>query len=371
MTFHQLSGLAILASISLPTVSTAGLTSIMIQNPSFQADTFGGVGYANQNGNVITGWSLNEPASIGVTGPAANNGGHFFDNSPIDGDRAAFMQGGSVAVPRVLSQNISGLVAGRRYVAQIWARGRNCCGDSPTFDLTYGSQTLVNDFATGTGTWHAMSTPFIAGSASASLDITSWVAGGGDGSLAVDNVQVFQLDSDYVNILNPSFEAGSSFPFPGYNSSIAGWTTTGGTGYNHAGNNPFADNGAIPEGGTVAFIQNNGSLSQVLTGLTAGQQYLLELDYNARASTGSGRVVTSLGGTTLLDDTFTPNGTYKHLSALWTATGTSATLSLDGIGQGGDSAVVFDNITLRAIPEPTISAVLAAGLAGMMLRRRR
>lgn len=361
--------------ILLPLSARAGLTSIPIANPSFQADTFGGVGYANQNGGVVTGWSINDAGALGVTGPGGNNGGHFFDNSPVDGDRAGFAQGGTEAAPRVFSQTIGGLTPGLRYVAQIWARGRNCCGDSPAFDLTYGSQVLVDNFSTGTGTWHAISAPFTAGAASGTLAVSSWVLAGGDGSLAIDNVQLFQQNADYVNIFNPSFEAGASFAFPGYTNSIAGWSATGGTGYNHAGNSPFADNGVYPEGGAVAFIQNDGSLSQVLTGLAVGQQYLLELDYNSRlGSTNNGRIQVNLGGSTLLDSVVTPVGgsnAYYHLSAPWTAGAGSTTLEIRGIANGPDGTVVFDNITLRAIPEPSAGLALLAGLGAFALRRRR
>ncbi len=352
----------------------AGLTSITIANPSFQADTFGGVGYASQNGNVVTGWNIADPAAQGVTGPGASNGGHFFDGAPVDGDRAGFAQGGTPGAPRVFSQDISGLTPGARYIAQLWARGRNCCGDSPAFDLTYGSQVLVDDFSTGTGVWHAISVPFTASAASGSLAISSWALAGLDGSLAIDNVQVYQQDADYITLLNPSFEAGASFGFPGYSDQVAGWTRTGGGGYNHAGNSPFADNGLYPEGNTVAFIQQNGSFSQVVSGLAPGQQYLLELDYNSRFDGDDGHIRVELDGISLLDSIITPVGgsnPWYHLAAPWTATGNSATLSILGIANGADSSIVFDNVNLRIIPEPSVAAAVLVALSGLALRRRR
>lgn len=369
--------LTLAAAGILPASVHGGLTSIVIANPSFQADIFnGGVGYANQNGGVVTGWTISEPAAQGVTGTDQGGGAHFIDSQPVDSSRAGFSQGGTEAAPRVFSQSISGLTIGARYVAQVWARGRNCCGDTPAFDLTYGSQVVVDNFSTGAGTWQAISTPFIAGSAAGSLAINSWVLAGGDGTLAVDNVQIFQIDSDYVNILNPSFEAGVNFVFPGYQGGVAGWNQTGGSGYNHAinGNNPFADNGAIPEGSTVAFIQNTGSLSQLLSGLAPGQQYLLELDYNARQSTGTGQISVDLGGTNLLSSGVIPvggNNPWHHLAASWTAGDASALLAINGVQVGGDSAIAFDNITLRAIPEPSVGVVALMGIAGLLMRRRR
>ena len=365
--------LTIAAAGLIPASTHAGLTSITIANPSFNADSFGGVGYASQNGGVVTGWNLNNPGGMGVTGVDQPGGAHFIDGVIIDGNRAGFIQGTGT-----YSQPLNGLTPGSRYVFQGMFRPRNCCGDSPVFSASYGGQPLVtNQLLTAGSPWQAFSVPFIAGAGSGSLDISSFTQGGGDGSLALDNIQVFQINSDYVNIFNASFESGVSYSFPGYQGAMGGWTpdgNTGGYGYNYAGNNPFADNGAIPEGSTVAFIQNTRTLSQLLTGLTPGQQYLLELDYNSRAGTGSGHFRVDLGGTTLLDSPVLPVGganPWHHLAASWTAGGASASLDLMGIQVGGDSAVVFDNITLRAVPEPSAAVALLAGLAGLMLRRKR
>lgn len=62
--------------------------------------------------------------------------------------------------------------------------------------------------------------PFIAGAGSGPLDISSATQFGGDGSLALDNIQVFQINSDYVNIFNASFESGVSYAFPGYQAAV-------------------------------------------------------------------------------------------------------------------------------------------------------
>lgn len=359
-----------LSIVLSPVVAQAGLTSITIANPSFQADVFGGVGYAGQNGNVVTGWTLDNPGGIGVTGDQPG-GAHFIDGSTVDGSRAGFIQGGGT-----YSQTISGLTPGQRYVFQGWFRARSTPG-VPVFNANYGAQSLIaGQSVTPGAAWQAFSVPFIAGSASNTLSFSSSVPGGGDGALALDSIQVFQLDSDYVNILNPSFENGVSFTWPGYQSAMAGWTIAGGGGYNHLANgvSPFADNGAYPEGSTVAFLQNNASLSQMLTGLTPGQQYLLELDYNSRNEGDDGHLEVKLGGTSLLDSIVAPVGggnAYHHLAATWTAGSASALLELNGIANGSDSSVVFDNITLRAIPEPSSALVAALGIGAIGLRRRK
>src|SRR5690348_9328171 len=62
-------------------------------------------------------------------------------------------------------------------------------------------------------------------------------------------------------IPNPSFEADAFTVFPGYisgNSPITGWTAgdPARAGINPGGGSPFADNGVVPNGSQVAFIQN-------------------------------------------------------------------------------------------------------------------
>ena len=64
-------------------------------------------------------------------------------------------------------------------------------------------------------------------------------------------------------ITNPSFEADTFGNFPGYisgNGPITGWTAGNNSraGLNPGGGTPFADNGVIPAGANVAFIQKIG-----------------------------------------------------------------------------------------------------------------
>ena len=78
-----------------------------------------------------------------------------------------------------------------------------------------------------------------------------------------------------IALANPSFEEDIFSTWPGYvsdNWDITGWTALGGHGLNPVqdGRSPFADNGMIPHGAQVAFMQQNGALSQTVTGLTTG-----------------------------------------------------------------------------------------------------
>ena len=72
-------------------------------------------------------------------------------------------------------------------------------------------------------------------------------------------------------ISNPSFEENSFAVAPGYisaNAAIPGWTAsnTGRVGLNPANGTPSADNGAVPNGANVAFIQSTDIGSSTLSG---------------------------------------------------------------------------------------------------------
>ncbi len=102
-------------------------------------------------------------------------------------------------------------------------------------------------------------------------------------------------------IPNPSFEADTFTVSPGYisgNAPITGWTGAPAdrVGLNPAGDSPFANNGTIPDGNQVAFIQANVSdpltpstLSTTISGLTPGTVY--KVTFRANARTGNTPIV--------------------------------------------------------------------------------
>ena len=85
-------------------------------------------------------------------------------------------------------------------------------------------------------------------------------------------------------VRNASFES-SAVPLGVGLGNIVAWNSTGGVGLNNAAG-PFHDNGLIPDRRQVAFVQQIGSLSQEIVGLTAGQRYWLQFHYNARNCCG-------------------------------------------------------------------------------------
>ncbi|MCX6923302.1 MAG: immunoglobulin domain-containing protein, partial [Verrucomicrobia bacterium] len=162
------------------------------------------------------------------------------------------------------------------------------------------------------------------------------------------------------SIPNPSFETDTFANSPGYirvNTPITGWTAdpTDEVGLNPAGGQrPFADNGAIPAGNNVAFIQSgasthpvSGTLSMTISGLTVGTTYKLTLRANARGGQAP-HLRISIDGTELLALTMNSAGganPYWHIAFEFAATATSQTLGLMN-DTATDNTVLVDNVQI-------------------------
>ena len=155
-------------------------------------------------------------------------------------------------------------------------------------------------------------------------------------------------------ITNPSFEADTFTAFPGYytqagNGPITGWTASGGAGLNPAAGSPFADNGAIPAGSQVAFIQNSpsSSLSTVISGLTVGLTYKVNFRVNARSGNTPALKV-DIDGNNIINTAVTSVGganPYKYFAFDFVAPTTSPTMTLRS-DSGGDNTVVLDDFSI-------------------------
>ena len=194
---------------------------------------------------------------------------------------------------------------------------------------------------------------------------------------------------------NPSFEADSFVSWPGYsgenpgggpdtpagpNGPITGWTQSGpeNSGINPISNgaSPFADNGAIPHGAQVAFIQSIGAdvpntISQVIDGLTVGSQYYLHYYENSRAATAAPALEVTLGGVTIIPAHSVPSGAYREVTSE-TFTATAASLELAFVKTspaGGDTTLLLDNVAVVLVASGTPPSVVqnpqpASGFVG-------
>ena len=162
------------------------------------------------------------------------------------------------------------------------------------------------------------------------------------------------------SINNASFEADTFTNFPGYTSGNGGvitdWTLSNNTriGLNPGGGTPFAENGTIPSGTNVAFLQAGSTgavtMSQTVTGLTIGTKYHVEFRVNARNSwngpflefsTDAGEPavsaqVTLVGG----------SNPYKYVGFDFTATNTSHVINIANTINSGDHTLLIDDVTI-------------------------
>ncbi len=162
-------------------------------------------------------------------------------------------------------------------------------------------------------------------------------------------------------IPNPGFEADVFTVFPGYvsdNAPITGWTGNfpNRHGLNPSGGSPFADNGIIPEGAQVAFIQSDSfdsTLQTTISGLTSGQTYQITFRANARtANVPALRLL--INNNLLIASNVTPVGVgnpYRWVSAYFTATGPTAALTVSNAA-GGDNTLVIDDFTIAPTTSP-------------------
>ncbi len=307
-------------------VRVSGVLS-SVSNPSFEAGPPpAGVGYG-----PIPAWSQSNLSSSGL-----NNGSMpFFDNGTTpDRAQVAFMQAG----PQSVWQEVSGLQPGKRHWLQFFHNARNCCGGTISLTVRFNETDLAfieNIQPVGLGSpFTFVNLPFTPTVASGTIEFATTAEG--DASLVIDAVCIVQRDENEIVVKNPSFEASGVPDGVGYQSSIAGWTTTGGTGLNIDTFGPFTDNGIASAQDRVLFLQQSGGVSQVIDGLNAGQPHTLSFLVNSRnCCTGPDTPYHVLvDGVEIFTSVQQPVGVGVPYTTQWlpfTPAGTSAEIRIEGL----------------------------------------
>jgi hypothetical protein len=159
------------------------------------------------------------------------------------------------------------------------------------------------------------------------------------------------------HVVNASFEADAPAEPSGYGN-ITGWTPSGGigTGFGiNEGRGPFSDNGAIPAGARVAFMQDNGTLNQTVSGFRVGAQYSLAYRENARGLCCGERVATlsvRVGEKTVVPqhtvEIVGESNPYRTVTSdLFVATHPVMTVTFTK-GGAGDSTALIDDVRIVA-----------------------
>jgi hypothetical protein len=159
-------------------------------------------------------------------------------------------------------------------------------------------------------------------------------------------------------IVNGGFETGD----------LAGWTIS------HSENNyvDVADNDYVPFGTYVLYtgcVDSLCSTSQAIA-TTPGSTYVFSFEYGNDGQTPN-EFMAIFNGITLFhsfdDDVATAPG-FAHKSFNVVATGASTMVEFLATNPNGFFAL--DDVSVTAIPEPGVLALLLAGLAGLMISRR-
>ncbi len=168
------------------------------------------------------------------------------------------------------------------------------------------------------------------------------------------------------------------------------------TGYNNGSekfyslpNPATAGLGNVGNGNVVGLdgdpgVGGGGTISQTLTGLTVGTNYLVTFDWatgqlQSRSGATTDKVAVTLGGqsftTAVVSDASGGSTPWLQQSFLYKATSATETLSFlaEGTPTGLPPMVALDGVSMVAAPEPSSIALLGAGLCliGFAYRRRR
>lgn len=169
-------------------------------------------------------------------------------------------------------------------------------------------------------------------------------------------VELGSMASAAPAIPNPSFELNTFAVSQGYisqNTPITGWVASddGLIGQNPAGgDNIFADNGAVPHGTRVAFIQSTGlasTLSTTITGLTVGKLYRVQFRANARGGEPPEPSYRINGGADVAFNVSPVGGANPYIRVQDFFVATAATAGLEIINNSGlDSTLLVDDFQI-------------------------
>ncbi|MDB6025773.1 MAG: putative Peptidase propeptide [Verrucomicrobiales bacterium] len=181
------------------------------------------------------------------------------------------------------------------------------------------------------------------------------------------------MEAGAQSIPNPSFEANTFSIFPGYASDngggITGWVLSDPThiGLNPGGGSPFADNGAIPNGLNVAFVQSSGgasTLSTTITGLTSGTSYQVTFRANRRTGVNAPNPTWSLNGEAFVAFTAAPevggSNPYYVNTGFFIATNATAALSIRN-QTADDSTLLVDDFSIVTAPSVVVTSSANSG----------
>ena len=284
-----------------------------------------------------TAWTY--AGSAGVSGNASS----FTANNPNApaGSQVAFLQNQGT-----LSQVLTGWAAGTYHLS--FSAAQRAYFTAQSFQVLVDGA-VVGTFTPSGSAYQSLATTSFAATAGSHTIMFKGLNASGDATAFVDSITLTQDTNAPVStatVADPSFEqlaVGSGYA---YDPTATPWTFAGTAGIAGNASAFTAANPAAPYGSQVAFLQNQGTLSQVLTGWAAGTYHLsFSAAQRAYYSTQSFQVL--VDGAVV--GTFTPSGSaYQALATTsFAATAGSHTIMFKGLNASGDATAFLDGITIN------------------------
>ena len=284
-----------------------------------------------------------------IFGGSAGNGsglvtnGSAFNNPTVpEGNQAAFIQANGV-----LSQTFSGFTPGTTYTISYLSAQRP--GNQQTWDLKLDN-TILQSNSGGGSSFGIRTNTFTATAAFHTISFAGTNTAGGDNTVFIDNVQILIASPAIPNFSFENPSAGTGSGAYRYNPTGGSWTFSGsaGNGSGVAANGSGFGNPNAPHGTQVAFVQNLGTITQTLTGLTPGKTYTLSYLAAQRGGGSGGQTWDVKIGSTVIQSNNIPGSTSFISSTVnFVASAASQTLAFVGTNlSGGDRTVFIDNVTL-------------------------
>jgi hypothetical protein len=331
----QPSNFTLTPSQSLPTIADSG----------FEAET---VGYGNYVYNPVSpSWTF-----IGSAGITGNNSGFTSGNpSTPQGSQVAFLQNQGE-----ISQVVPAWTAGS-YVVTFSAAERDNNGMcSEDFELLVDG-VVVGSFKPTGATYLTYTSPtFTVTAGSHTIAFLGLDTVGGDNSAFLDNISVTAPPPPVpppVNGIPVVSDSGFEAETVGsgnyvYNPVSPSWTFIGSSGITGNNSGFTSGNPSAPQGSQVAFLQDQGEISQVVNNWAAGS-YTISFSAAERDNNGMSNEDFEILVDGILMGTFKPTGaSYLTYSTLAFAVGAgSHTITFVGLDTvGGDNSAFLDNIAI-------------------------
>ena len=322
----------------------AATTAVVPGDPSFEALGLG-VGY---NGFAYdptgTPWAF-----AGLAGVSANGSGFTSGNpaAPL-GTQVAFLQNGGT-----ISQVMAGWPAGT-YTIGFSAAQRGNYGASAQSIRVLVDGSPVGTFAPAGASYQAFTTASFAVSGGSHTITFQGLNTVGDNTAFIDGVTVKPAAAVVAATLGDSgFEAlalGTTLGYNGFTYDPTGtpWAFAGRSGVSANGSGFTSGNPAAPQGGQVAFLQDDGAVSQAFTSATAGT-YAVSLKAAQRANLGVNQSFRVLIDGVVMSTFANLSTTYSALTtATFALSAGSHTITIQGLVTAGDATAFIDDVNLIA-----------------------